>query len=102
MAALPLSLKCPKCGSASVRRTRSTTLDRILSVFGLKAVKCRECRLRFRTRFEQLQVVEKKSESGRSESTRRRRAARRREIQVYGFALIAFLLMLYMITRERG
>jgi hypothetical protein len=98
-----LSLKCPKCGSSSVRRSRSTMLDRVLAIFDLKALKCRQCKCRFRTRYHEPTVVEKKtSETQRSESRRRRRVARRREIQVYACALGAFLFMLYVITRERG
>lgn len=99
------SLNCPKCGSVSIRRTRSGPLDRLFGLFGLRTVKCRECRCRFRTRFVQSSSAPQTSRSTsgkRSESDRRRRAVRRRELQVYAYALAGFLLMLYVITRERG
>jgi hypothetical protein len=103
MTVASLSLKCPRCGSSSVRRSRSTMLDRILAIIGLKALKCRHCKCRFRTRYEEPQAVEKKpSESVRSESARRRRVAKIRELQIYAFALAAFVIMLYLITRDRG
>ncbi len=102
MTASPLSSKCPKCGSSSIRRTRSTALDRIFAAFGLRALKCRDCRRRFHTRGLQPQVPEKKSESERSESTRRRKEARLRELRLYGFALLAFLVLFYMVAKERG
>lgn len=101
-----LSPTCPSCGSLSIRRSRSTMPDRALSAFGWRPVKCRQCGCRFRTRCLQSRAPERQKKTpesgGRSESARRRRAARRREIQVYAYALMAFLMMLYVITRERG
>jgi hypothetical protein len=59
----------------------------------LKPVRCRECRHRFRIHVE--------GHKG-PRSSHRQRSIRFREILLYGCALLAFVVVLFMITRERG
>jgi hypothetical protein len=99
MASPSLQPKCPKCSSVSLGRSRITPLDRLPSLFDLKPVRCRECRHRFRIHVE---GQKRPKTPGGHESSHRQRSIRFREILLYGCALVAFGVMLYMITRERG
>ncbi len=43
-----MSLVCPKCGSRNLRYSRFRSLsERLWSWFGIRPLRCRECRLRF-------------------------------------------------------
>jgi hypothetical protein len=75
-------------------------LDRLCSLGGFKAYRCRDCRQRFRRRATPASLLSKAET--RKESKKRRRALRLREFWVYAAALAAFAAVAFVITRERG
>lgn len=92
-------LTCPDCGGGNVRRSRSTPLDRLLSVRGYRPYRCRSCDVRFRSLV--TDRSDRHARSGeRQESRKRRMVVLRRELVVYGFALLAFAVIAFVATRE--
>lgn len=94
------SLKCPNCGSATIRRSHRNPLDRLRSLAGYKPYRCHDCQRRFHFRAEP--AGRKAQSSTRSESRKRRQALKRREAVIYALALAAFAIVAFVITLERG
>jgi len=97
-------MKCPKCGSASVRESRRGKWnDPVHRAVGQTAYRCRDCRARFYF------AEPPESRSSKNSSRRRRRAAhahrgiQRRflEVALFVIALVLFLVFLRYITREQ-
>jgi DNA-directed RNA polymerase subunit RPC12/RpoP len=94
------SLRCPSCGSVTVRRSKRTLLDRLVAYAGYRPYRCHDCRRRYHVVSRDI-VAGPKAEA-RVESRKRRKALKRRELVVYAFALVAFAIAAFVITRERG
>jgi hypothetical protein len=61
--------------------------------------RCRECHSRFHLRSQSLALSP--AAKGRNDSRKRRLILRRREFYVYAAALLAFVVLAFVITRER-
>jgi len=102
-------MKCPGCGSTSLRASRQREWnDAIPALLGRRAYRCRSCR----TRFHAAAPPEDAAPPGSAESplpSRRRRRwriprrLRRRllEVAVFALLLVIFLMFLRYLTRER-
>jgi hypothetical protein len=64
---------------------------------GRKPFRCRSCRKRFYATAESAPGAKR----NRAESAKRRRLSRRRETLVYACAMMAFAVVVFLITRER-
>jgi hypothetical protein len=51
---LPATFSCPRCKCHALYRTRRTGLDWIMSVFGLRPVRCMTCDKRFHLRYSRI------------------------------------------------
>ena len=95
-----VALKCKKCGSTRVYRSRRENLwERALSPLGLYPYRCHECDLRFLGSSKRTPGKGKPNEAKiklrhevRQESRRRRQRQITRMILLYGLALVLFLL----------
>jgi len=93
------SHKCIRCGSLAIRRSHGHLLDRFWSLAGYRAYRCGECRRRFHLA---VQPTPRPKNEARTESRKRKKALKRRALVVYLLALLAFVIVAYVITRERG
>jgi hypothetical protein len=92
---------CPHCGSLSTRRSRRNAFDNLLAVVLLAPYRCRQCGERFREFSVPHRTVQEKPARGhRSEAVRRRKARLRRQMMLYGMALLLFMVVVFVITRE--
>ncbi|MGA2595843.1 MAG: hypothetical protein ABSH09_02410 [Bryobacteraceae bacterium] len=94
------SHKCISCGSLGIRRSRGHLIDRFWSLGGYRAYRCRDCRRRFHLAVPP--TPPRPKNEARTESRKRKKAMKRRAVVVYFLALLAFLVVTYVITRERG
>jgi hypothetical protein len=92
--------KCLSCGSVAIRRSHATLIDDLWSFAGYSVYRCRDCRVRFHLPAEEAPPWTKRE--ARNESSKRRKALRRREVLVYAAAIVAFAIVAFIITRERG
>jgi hypothetical protein len=85
------------------RSHRSGIIETVRSWFGVYPYRCHECRHRYyrtgRSRREHHLKAELKPDN-RPETRKRTRRRVMREAVLYGFALVAFLTVLYYIMRE--
>jgi len=94
------SHKCISCGSLAIRRSSGHLIDRFWSLAGYRAYRCRDCRRRFHLAAQP--TPPRPKNEARTESRKRKIAMKRRTVVVYFLALLAFVVVAYVITRERG
>lgn len=91
---------CPACGRGQLRRSHRRNLSEMVrSWFGVHPFRCPECQVRY-FRLERKERVDTLKPDKRPETKKRNRQRILREFLLYGLALMAFLAVLYYITRE--
>ena len=101
------SVICPKCKTDHAHRShRAAWKDYVASLFQYYPYRCKGCGLRFFGRRRKPTEIEEKPTSTETEIRATRasyqRKERRREFLLYGSALLAFVCILYYLTRDRG
>jgi hypothetical protein len=91
---------CKACGSTSVRRSRRSRFDRIVTAFGYLPYRCRDCRARFYLRAPSQPTGKRSRPQSRSETRARRRTTLRRELFIYALALVSFAALVFMLVRD--
>jgi hypothetical protein len=100
-------LICPKCSNDKAHRShRRGFAEQLAGVIGFRAYRCHGCEHRFvRFRYASEPSPGEVAPSEREVRVTRsalRWKSKRREILLYAFGLLLFLVFLYFITRERG
>ena len=101
-------MNCPKCKTDHAHRShRVGWKDHVLSLFAYYPYRCKECELRFYQRRPAPLPEATEKPTATETEIRATRAGyqwkrRRREFLLYGWALVAFLVFLYFVTRDRG
>lgn len=91
---------CPACGRGRLRRShRRNLLETLRSWFGVHPFRCPECQGRY-FRTERKEHADTLKPDKRPEASKRKQRRILREAMLYAFALVAFLAVLYYITRE--
>jgi len=98
---------CPKCKTDHAHRShRQRWKDYVASLFEYYPYRCTECRHRFFVlRREPPGTAEKPTATEteiRVTRSKLKWRRKRRELLLYGWALLAFLVFLYFVTRDRG
>ncbi len=102
---------CPGCNTDRARRShRRGVKEHLLGLFGRFPYRCRQCQLRFYVA--RSRAADKGgAKSGPPNPTEREiqvtraghaRKQKRREMLLYGWALLLFLVFLYYVTRDRS